>query len=124
MVEQWGEKDRPRKDPEHEAKSSGDNTDEHIPTNQLPIGKMLKAVFYVYGDATYYQGLNGVMSLVQREFEERDAAQIFEGLLLYHLWYAHVKQGLLAPGVRQMPHPGVPSDRLRFQQVQRCGRGG
>ena len=47
---------------------------------------MLKAVFFVYKEATYYQGLNGLMSLVQREYEEVDAAQIFEGLLLYHLW--------------------------------------
>ena len=55
---------------------------------------MLKAVFYVYKDACYYQGLNGVMSLLQREYAETEAMQIFEGLLLYHLWYHQFIAGI------------------------------
>lgn len=55
---------------------------------------MLKAVFYVYKDANYYQGLNGVMSLLQREYPDTEAMQIFEGLLLYHLWYPQFIAGI------------------------------
>lgn len=47
---------------------------------------MIKSVFVIYKDASYYQGLNDVMGLVQREYELSDAMQIFEGLLFYHLW--------------------------------------
>lgn len=61
---------------------------------QTRLGLMLKAVLCHYPDATYYQGLNGVMGLLLRTYskKEEDAMQIFEGLLLYHLRdFSHLK---------------------------------
>ncbi len=48
---------------------------------------MLKSVFTVLSEAAYYQGLNDVMGLVQREFKTDDAMQIFEGLVNDRIWY-------------------------------------
>lgn len=60
---------------------------------QEQLAKMLKKFFLAYSKARYYQGLNSVMGMLQREYHEEGelpSIQIFEGLILHHL-----KLGLL-----------------------------
>ena len=48
---------------------------------------MLKSVFKSYDSYTYYQGLNTVMSVVQRATEDpKDSMIVFEGLVNNYMW--------------------------------------
>lgn len=61
--------------------------EEELKQKQDELARLLKAYFLAYPDSAYYQGLNSVMSVLQREYSDPGQIMlIFEGILKDHLW--------------------------------------
>ena len=52
---------------------------------QHELARLLKSVFKVTKQASYYQGLNDVMGILMLEYGSEECLEIFEGLINYNL---------------------------------------